>query len=132
MIGYVEGGGVIAGCFVLAAVVGRVSGRGAQHDPQRAFTPAQRQAIFARAGWRCEHFGLLGVRCRHQAAHADHVVPWSRGGASTLANAQALCARHNLAKGARMPGRVSTRRLARRRRRYFPAGMPTEVERIRR
>lgn len=111
MIGYVEGGGVVAGCFALAAVAGRASGRGAQHDPQRALTPVQRQAIFARAGGRCEHFGVLGVRCRHQAAHADHVVPWSRGGASTLANAQALCARRNLAKG---------------------AGMPTEVERGRR
>jgi len=130
--GYVDLGGVAAGCLAVAALAGRVSRRGTQHDPQRAFTPAQRQQIFARAGGRCEHFGLLGFRCRRPAAHADHVIPWSRGGATTLANAQGLCVRHNLTKGARMPSKVTTVRLAHRRRRYFPPGMPTEIERSRR
>ena len=36
--------------------------------------------------------------------HFDHIVPISKGGTSiTTDNIQLLCARHNLAKGARLP-----------------------------
>ncbi|GAA0914118.1 HNH endonuclease [Virgisporangium aurantiacum] len=32
----------------------------------------------------------------------DHVIPWSRGGASSVGNLQLLCRKCNLAKGARI------------------------------
>jgi 5-methylcytosine-specific restriction endonuclease McrA len=46
-------------------------------------------------------------RCRISGAtdelHFDHILPYSKGGASlTAENVQLLCARHNLAKGARI------------------------------
>lgn len=31
--------------------------------------------------------------------HADHKIPWSKGGHTTLENGQMLCREHNLAKG---------------------------------
>ncbi len=35
--------------------------------------------------------------------HFDHIIPWSRGGASdTVENVQLLCGRHNIQKGARI------------------------------
>ena len=29
---------------------------------------------------------------------ADHVIPWSKGGPTTIENGQMLCKRHNLEK----------------------------------
>jgi superfamily II DNA or RNA helicase len=49
-----------------------------------------------------------GGRCANcgkrfgKAFHGDHVVPFSRGGATTLINGQALCVRCNLEKGTKM------------------------------
>ena len=33
--------------------------------------------------------------------HADHVTPWSKGGATDISNCQMLCRTHNRAKGNR-------------------------------
>ncbi|MEG3615206.1 HNH endonuclease [Isoptericola haloaureus] len=98
-----------------------------RRDPVRRFSASQRRAIFDRAGSRCEHKPLLGPRCAEVPTHGDHVYPWSRGGATVLSNAQALCARHNRRKGARVPGAWYLRRLQRRRRDYFPPGEDPEV-----
>lgn len=98
-----------------------------QRDPRRSFTAQQRTAIFARAGNQCEHFNILGRRCTAAPTHADHVIPWSRGGSTTASNAQALCARHNLIKGSAVVPTVHIARLERRRRRYFPPGVPVDV-----
>jgi len=99
-----------------------------QRDPQRIYTGAQRSEIAARAGGRCEHKHLMWVRCNTPGSHADHVYPWSRGGATTVANAQWLCQRHNLRKSNRVPTRTYLLRLQLRRRRYFPPGEPTGVD----
>ncbi|MDB6425925.1 HNH endonuclease [Curtobacterium sp. 20TX0008] len=83
-------------------------------DPQRAFPAHIRRACFERVGGRCEYSGMLPfLRCRAAAAHADHFIPWSKGGASTLENAVASCARHNLRKSATMPSRAMRRRVRR-------------------
>ena len=48
---------------------------------------------------------LAGGFCRlcgerlSQNFHADHVVPFSKGGPTTVSNGQALCPRCNLSKG---------------------------------
>lgn len=44
-----------------------------------------------------------------------------------MTNYAALCAPHNLAKSAHMPGWFATRALQRRRRRYFPADEPVSA-----
>lgn len=127
----VDLGGFVAGASgaaVVTLVISRRSSAGhRQRDPQRAFSEAQRRAIFARAGERCEHTSLFGLRCTSRPTHADHVQPWSRGGATTLANAQALCARHNLQKSNHAPSAWYLRRLEHRRRSYFPPGEPVQI-----
>jgi 5-methylcytosine-specific restriction endonuclease McrA len=52
--------------------------------------------VFERSGWRCQ---ICGVKTpakhrgthRHDAPELDHVVPLSKGGAHTYANAQCVC-----------------------------------------
>jgi hypothetical protein len=101
-------------------------------DPIRRFSRADKVAILARAGGRCEHHSPLYGRCeRTDGLEADHVHPHSRGGWTALANGQALCRRHNKSKAARVPWNWELKRLARRRGAYFPPGTPSEVIRRR-
>jgi hypothetical protein len=120
----------LLGIALLGRSLASSSRRTAWRDPKRVFTQSERAAIFARAGNRCEHRGLL-LRCRAGAAHADHVWPWVDGGPTSVANGQALCARHNLSKGSKHPSSWYVLRLERARRRYFPPGAPTDVVRRR-
>lgn len=87
-------------------------------DPQRFFSSAQRHELARRAGGRCEHKPLLWHRCDRTGRHADHVIPWSKGGPTTLDNGQWLCARHNLRKSDTMPSPLYRWRLTRRREHY--------------
>lgn len=64
-------------------------------DPRRRFSPAERRHVMDRDGWRCRWCGS-GV-----GLEVDHVVPWSRGGRTSVANAQVLCRSCNASKGAR-------------------------------
>lgn len=97
----------------------------APRDPRRLFTGEERRAGFRRAGYRCEFDAWFGLtRCRRPAEHGDHWWPHARGGATSMANLVAACARHNTAKGAVIPTSARTRRIARRRRGYFPGHEP--------
>ena len=96
-------------------------------DPQRLYTSGQRAESFARAGGRCEYTGFLLFRCAKPAEHADHLYPWSRGGATSLANCVAACQRCNLSKGAKILPAWRVKLLVRRRRRYYPPGVDTAV-----
>ncbi|MGY1653410.1 HNH endonuclease [Geodermatophilus sp. SYSU D01119] len=99
-------------------------------DPVRRFSRTDRRAVLDRAGHRCEHHSLVEGRCRAtEDLQADHVHPHSRGGATAVENAQALCRRHNERKSARVPWDRELRRLAHRRAAYFPPGVPTAVVR---
>jgi len=121
-------GVLITVAFVVIVVVVRLVDHSRPSlDPRRAFTQAQRAQGFARAGNRCEHLSVFGRRCSAAPTHGDHHYPHSRGGATELSNFVALCARHNLVKGARIPSRFSTRRLERRRKAYFPSGSRTDL-----
>jgi hypothetical protein len=111
--------------FVRAMIHG-----GHGRDPVRRFTTADKTLLLARAGHRCEHHGLLTGRCRQtERLQADHVHPHSRGGATALANGQALCPHHNQTKSATVPWDWQLNRLARRRAGYYPAGSTGTVMR---
>lgn len=127
---------LLVGLLVLFAIgklvqLGRAvvhGGRG--RDPRRTFSRAEKVALLERAGHRCEHHSWLLGRCREtEALQADHVHPHSRGGATDVANGQALCRRHNRRKAARVPWGWELGRLERRRRAYFPPGSVPAVVR---
>jgi hypothetical protein len=116
--------GLVVGAIVLVGLVRAVRARmPVQQDPQRMYTTEERIAVFARAGGRCEYTGFLLTRCRRPAEHADHVHPWSRGGATSLKNCCAACQHCNLSKGAKILPAWRVRLLVRRRKRYYPAGV---------
>ena len=75
-------------------------------DNQREFDFYQRQAIFRKYNGKCanpyDNPGCL-VTCEWDNFHADHIVPWSAGGKTTVDNGQLLCAKCNLAKAAVAP-----------------------------
>src|SRR4051812_38249134 len=64
----------------------------------RSFTRTQRITIYLRARGRCQDCGAQ----LEPGWHCDHVIPWSRGGTTTIDNGQALCRRCNQAKGSHM------------------------------
>jgi hypothetical protein len=86
--------------FKLAAVNGEEDGSqmpALAPRPRRSIPRAVKLAVWQRDGGRCV---VCGAR---QQLHFDHIVPYSKGGTSVVAeNIQLLCARHNLAKGARL------------------------------
>lgn len=68
------------------------------NDPRRRFSKTERGVLFLASDGVSEVSGLpLGPDW-----HADHVVPWSKGGPTDLVNAQALTATENLKKGNRI------------------------------
>lgn len=87
-------------------------------DPVRLFTWTQKKALIEQARGRCEHKPMLWRRCSEPGTDADHVTPWSKGGATELYNGQLLCRRHNRRKSNHLPGPLYRWRLQRRRRRY--------------
>ena len=120
---------IIVLCAVgVAILIARSSGHASrQKDPQRNFTPTQRIEGFARARNQCEHVNVFGRRCTDAPTHGDHHHPHSKGGATSLSNFVALCARHNLTKSNHVPSHFATRRLERRRRTYFPPGARVDI-----
>lgn len=62
---------------------------------KRLFTPRQKKILKMVSGNYCQ-------KCRKKLDrnfHADHIVPFSKGGKTILKNAQALCSSCNLKKG---------------------------------
>ena len=112
---------------LLMALVRYLRFRHPATDPRRAFTTAQRTEAFSRASGRCEYPTVLLLRCRRPAEHADHLHPWSRGGATTLLNCVAACERCNLKKSAKVLPRWRVRLVERRRKGYFPPGAPVDA-----
>ena len=64
----------------------------------RAFGPRQRRILAWVAGGKCRQCG----KTINDGFHADHVVPFSKGGATITQNGQAICAARNLRKGSKM------------------------------
>jgi len=59
-----------------------------------------RRAILARDGFRCQYCGS------NRQLTLDHVIPLSRGGASTWENVVTSCAACNVRKGASLPSEI--------------------------
>lgn len=59
----------------------------------------ERVALWLAAGGRCEECGID----LEPGWHADHSIPWSRGGITDVVNGRALCPPCNLRKGSIMP-----------------------------
>jgi len=119
---------VIAAAVVLAWPA-RIPVRTNRYAPERTwrtFKFGLRRAVFERAGNRCEQHNLFGARCGSPAQEADHLWPFSRGGATVLGNGQALCQFHNRSKRASPPRWWELRYLLRGRRRYAPPGVEIE------
>lgn len=62
----------------------------------RTARPALRFAVFRRDSFTCQY---CGRRAPNVSLHVDHVVPWSRGGMTEIANLRTACDVCNLGKG---------------------------------
>jgi len=71
----------------------------------RRFSLRQRRALYLAANGRCERCGGE----LEEGWHADHVIPHSKGGATTIDNGQALCPDCNQSKSNTMPGKIEPR-----------------------
>lgn len=72
-------------------------------DRQRDFTHLQRMAIFRRDQQTCRvQLECEGVKVVWDDWHCDHIIPWTRGGPTTVENGQVACPACNLAKGAQL------------------------------
>ena len=69
-------------------------------DPIRDFTREQRLAVHWRDKGTCKKCGVV---CENEAYEIDHVIPYARGGKTTLSNAQLLCPPCNREKAATLP-----------------------------
>lgn len=83
---------VLTGALRIAKRIASTPGR----RDSRAIPPAVRAEVWRRDGGAC-------VDCQAtEYLEFDHIIPWSRGGATSANNLQLLCRRCNLAKGARI------------------------------
>jgi 5-methylcytosine-specific restriction endonuclease McrA len=76
-------------------------------DPQRLFTEAQRIMIYRRDKGLCqqclaEELPEEDARVSWEDFEADHIVPYCKGGETTVENGQLLCKKHNRILGAKM------------------------------
>jgi hypothetical protein len=70
-------------------------------DNQRDFMHVQKLAIFRRDKGHCQiKLKCDGAKLTWDDWHADHNVPWSKGGKTTVENGQVSCSQCNIAKGA--------------------------------
>jgi len=65
-------------------------------DKNRGFTETQRIAIFRKDNETCQK---CSRKVEWEDFHADHIIPHSRGGKTSVENGQVLCSECNLKKG---------------------------------
>lgn len=62
----------------------------------RQFDADEKRTMYERQDGKC---ALCGEACELSEMHGDHIIPWSKGGKTTLENGQMLCTLCNLKKG---------------------------------
>jgi hypothetical protein len=67
-----------------------------KHKTKRFPSAKLKVQVLMRDGNRCK---LCGITVIGSNIHFDHIIPWAKGGETTLENLQILCSEHNLAKG---------------------------------
>ena len=75
------------------------------HEHSRHIPAAIRDAVFAQDKGRCTYTGADGRRCG--ATHnlqIDHIVPFARGGMTSVENLRLLCGKHNRLRAERVFG----------------------------
>ena len=68
-------------------------------DPRRLFDEDQKITIFARDKGICQ---IGSEKVTEHTWHADHIIPWIKGGKTTIENGQVLCIKCNLHKKDRL------------------------------
>lgn len=66
-----------------------------EKDPRRFFSRDERRFLWLMAEGICQGCGVE----LEEKFHGDHRTPWSKGGATSLENGQALCASCDSKKG---------------------------------
>lgn len=69
-----------------------------EHETQREPGYRLRFIVMKRDNFKCRLCGASPAKDPSVELHVDHIVPWSRGGESTIDNLQTLCKRCNLGK----------------------------------
>lgn len=64
-------------------------------DPQRLFSETMKAQIYARDKGICQN---CSRKVNERSWHADHKVPWTKGGKTIVSNGQVLCVKCNLQK----------------------------------
>ena len=67
-----------------------------KHKTKRNIGNRLKVRVLTRDGNTCR---LCGIKVTGENIHFDHILPWSKGGETTLENIQILCAHHNLVNG---------------------------------
>lgn len=67
--------------------------------PTRVISDKLRYQILKRDNFKCCACGASPAKEPSVELHIDHIVPWSKGGATKPDNLQTLCSRCNLGKG---------------------------------
>lgn len=65
----------------------------------RVISEKLRYQVLKRDNFKCCACGASPAKDPSVELHIDHIIPWSKGGETTLENLQTLCSRCNLGKG---------------------------------
>jgi len=92
---------------------------GRERNPDSRHIPEEvKRAVWAREGGQCAYKSANGHRCEERAGlEYDHIVPYARGGDSTVINVRLLCPAHNQFEADRTYGSEFTKQKREARRR---------------
>lgn len=79
---------------------GSLLSKTSEEKSQKSRDPSKRLRfqVLARDEFTCRYCGASPRKDASVTLHIDHIIPWSKGGKTTLSNLQTLCATCNLGK----------------------------------